>query len=113
MGITNKAITHLAGGAIGVLMFIILLILLPGSMGKWIDLFINRVLGILVNFGMLFYLQKQTKNDIYACKAANREIQNAHWLSGCLIGLGMLGLFIALFFVIEFFLTFAGVPIPE
>jgi len=105
MGLTNKAIAHLVGGAVGLLVFVILLVLLPGSIGTWF--------GLLVNFGVLFYLQNQTKKDIAAFQANNREVQNAHWLGGCLIGLVMLGLFFALVFVITFFLALVGVPISE
>ena len=105
MGLTNKAITHLVGGAVGLLALVIVLILLPGSIGTWFGLF--------VNLGMLFYLQNQTKKDIEAFKAGNHEVQNAHWFGGCLIGLVMAGLWFALAFVVTFFLTLIGVPIPK
>ena len=105
MGLTNKAITHLVGGAVGTLVFVVLVALLPGNAGT--------VLGFFVNIGVLLYLQNQTRKDIETFKANNREVQNAHWFGGCLIGLIMLGLFVALTFVVGVFMALVGVPIPK
>ena len=105
MGLTNKAITHLVAGGVGILAFVILFLILPGNVGS--------VLGFAVNIGMLFYLQNQTRKDIAAFIANNHEVQNAHWFSGCLIGLVTIVLWIPLVFVVGFFLELLGVPIPE
>ena len=105
MGMMNKAIVHLTGGAIGALIFIILSLLLPGNVGGGI--------GILANVGILTYLRIQMKNDIEKFKAANRVVQNSSWLIGFLIGLGVFALYLALVFGVTVALTIVGVPIPE
>ena len=105
MGLTNKAITHLVAGGVGILAFVILYLILPGSVGS--------VLGLAVNIGVLLYLQAQTRRDIAALIAANHAVQNAHWVGGCLIGLVMIVLWIPLVLVVGLFLELLGVPIPE
>jgi len=80
MGLTSKASAHLVGGAIGALLLVVFLIQLPSL----------RELAVLINVGVLYYLQNQIKNDLETF-TANHEVQPAHWLSGFLIGLVMLG----------------------
>jgi hypothetical protein len=104
MKMNDKAIPHLIGGGVGTLVFIIALILLPGTMG--------RALGLLANLGVLFYLQAQMKKDIAVFGAANR-VENEGQLGGCLIGLGVLILFLILVFGVTFVFAILGVPIPE
>src|SRR6266446_5049293 len=103
MGLTNKAIIHLAGGAVGALVFVILLLLLPQTVGNG--------LGFLTNIGMVYYLRNQTKNDIEKFKASSREVQNAHWFGGCLIGFVLLGLFLTLILVIGLLLALVHLEI--
>jgi hypothetical protein len=105
MQMNNKAIVHLLGGAVGAFVFLVLLFLLPGAGG--------RFLALIVNLGILFYLQRQMKRDIEGFKAANPAIADAGQLGGCLIGLGVLVVFFILAFVLAFAMSMVGIPIPE
>ena len=101
----NKAIGHLVGGAVGAFVFLVLLFLLPGAGA--------RLLGLIVNLGILFYLQREMKRDIEGFKAANSAVANAGQLGGCLIGLGVLVVFFILAFVLAFAMSMVGIPMPE
>ena len=105
MKMNNKALTHLVAGGVGTFIFVIVLILIPGTAG--------RVLGIAANLGTLFYLQQQMKKDIQGFKTSNTSVQDAGQLGGCLIGLGILVLFLILVFGLSFVFIALGVPIPE
>jgi len=81
MKLDNKAIVHLIAGGVGTVIFVFILMLTPGTVG--------RLLGLVINVGILFYLQQQMKKDWEFFKASN-EVENAGQLGGCLIGLGIL-----------------------
>ena len=104
MNLNNKAILHLVIGAVGTFIFLIVLLFLPGNA--------SRIAGFVVNLGILFYLQQQMKQDIESFSASNR-VENAGQLGGCLIGLGILVLFLITAFLLAFVLVMIGVPIPE
>jgi len=104
MNMNNKALTFLIGGAVGAFIFVIAIILLPGSLGN--------IIGLATNIGILFYLRRQMEQDIEIFKSSN-NVENAGQLGGCLIGLGMLVLFIILIFGISFVIAILGVPIPD
>ena len=104
MNMNNKALTYLIGGAVGAFVFVIALILLPSGIGN--------VIGLATNIGILFYLRKQMEQDIEIFKVSN-NVENAGQLGGCLIGLGMLVLFLILIFGISFVIAVLGVPIPD
>lgn len=104
MNMNNKALTFLIGGAVGAFIFVLVIILLPGSIGN--------IIGLATNIGILFYLRRQMEQDIEIFKGLN-NVKNAGQLGGCLIGLGMLVLFLILIFGISFVLAVLGVPIPE
>jgi len=105
MKLNNKALVHLVAGAVGTFIFAIVLILIPGTAG--------RFLGIAANLGTLFYLQQQMKKDLEDFKASNNSVENANQLGGCSIGLGSLVLFLVLVFGLTFVFVILGVPIPE
>jgi len=104
MNLNNKALVHLIAGGVGAIIFVLILMLTPGTAG--------RSLGLIVNVGILFYLQQQMKKDLEYFKASN-DVENAGQLGGCLIGVGILVLFLVAVFVISFALAFLGVPIPD
>ena len=104
MNLSNKALTHLIAGGLGAFIFVVILILVPGNAG--------RIVGLVVNLGTLFYLQQQMKKDLETFKAAN-TVEKANELGGCLIGLGVLVLFLISVFVLGVVLAILGVPIPE
>lgn len=104
MNMNNKALTFLIGGAVGTFIFVLVIILLPGSIGD--------IIGLATNIGILFYLRRQMEQDIEIFKGSN-NVENAGQLGGCLIGLGMLVLFLILIFGISFVLAVLGVPIPD
>ena len=105
MEMRDKALTHLIGGVVGAVVFLIILFMLPGSAGQ--------CLGLVTNLGILFYLQQQMKKDIDAFKTTNAAVENAGQLGGCLIGLGVLAAFFLAAFVLAFALSMLGVPMPE
>jgi len=105
MNMSNKALTHLIAGAVGTFLFVVLLFFVPGNAG--------RVVALVVNLGILFYLQQQMKKDVENFKASNNSVEKANELGGCLIGLGILVLFLGSAFVFGFVLALLGVPIPE
>ena len=104
MKLNNKALIHLIGGAAVTFIFVIVLILIPGNAG--------RAVGLIANLGVLFYLQQQMKVDSNSFKLSNR-VEDAGQLGGCLIGLGVLVLFLILVFGLSFVFVLLGVPIPE
>lgn len=104
MNLNNKALVHLIAGAAGTFIFVLVLLLIPGTGGQ--------ALGLIVNIGILFYLQQQMKKDLEFFKASN-AVENAGQVGGCLIGLGILVLFLILVFGLSFVLVILGVPIPE
>ena len=104
MKMNNKAMAHLIGGAILTFIFVLILILTPST--------VARVVGIVFNLGTLFYLQQQMKKDQASFQMSN-PVEKAGELSGCLIGLGILVVFLVSVFVLIFGLTMLGVPIPE
>ena len=109
MNLKNKALTYLIAGAVGIIVVPFLAIILPQGVGT--------ILGLLVNFGTLYLLQKEMKVDIEKFKAANNVVQNANWFGGCLIGLVILALFIGEIFVMAFIIgvlaQILGVTIPQ
>ena len=105
MKMNNKAQTHLVAGIVGTIVFIVLLILLPGNFG--------RFLGLAVNIGTLLYLQREMKKDQEIFKASNNTVAKANELGGCLIGLGILALLFISAVVLTFVFAVLGVPIPE
>lgn len=104
MKLNNKAMAHLIGGAILTFIFVLILILTPST--------VARVVGIVFNLGTLFYLQQQMKKDQAGFQMSN-PVEKAGELSGCLIGLGILLVFLVSVFILIFGLTMLGVPIPE
>lgn len=104
MKMNNKALTHLIGGAIAALIFVLILLLTPTTVG--------RVVGIVFNVGALFYLQQQMKKDLAGFQISNK-VEKAGELGGCLIGLGILAAFFLFIFVLGFGLAILGVPLPE
>jgi hypothetical protein len=104
MNLSSKALIHLVVGAVGTFIFLTVLILIPGNAG--------RAVGLLVNLGMLFYLRQQMIKDLAGFKVSN-NVQDAGQLGGCLIGLGMVVLYLMLVFAIGIVFTLLGVPIPE
>jgi len=86
MGMKGKALLHIAGGVVGIL----LLILFPDNLG--------RLLGLAINIGYTAYLRQQIKDDIATMTDAN--VQYAHWFSGFLISMGILGIIIIVAFVL-------------
>jgi len=105
MNLSNKALIHLIVGALGTFIVVVFLILTPGNTG--------RILGLAVNLGTLFYLQRQMKKDLENFTASNHKVEKANGLGGCLIGIGMLVLFFMLAVVLTFVFVALGVPIPE
>jgi tetratricopeptide (TPR) repeat protein len=77
MGMKGKAVAHVAGGVVGILV----LILFPDNLG--------RLLGLVINIGYTAYLRQQMKDDIATITHAN--VQYAHWFSGFLISMATLG----------------------
>jgi len=104
MNLNNKALTYLIIGAVGTFIFVIALLLIPGTAG--------RSLGLLANLGILFYLQREMKKDLDIFKISN-NVENAGQFGGCLIGLGTLIFFLIVVFGIAFVLAILGVPMPE
>jgi hypothetical protein len=104
MKMNDKAIIHLVVGAVGTLVFVAALIILPGTVG--------RLFGLIVNLGILFYLQRQMDNDQKMFQATNR-VEKAGWPGGCLIGLGIVILYFIYAFFFSFVLVMLGVPIPD
>jgi hypothetical protein len=105
MNMRNKALTHLIAGAIGTFIFSVLLVFIPGNTG--------RAVALVANLGILFYLQQQMKKDVETFKATNNSVGKANEFGGCLIGLGILVLFLVSLFMFGFVLALLGVPIPE
>ena len=105
MGRTGKARTHLIATCAGGLLLIIFLLLLPSE--------VARRVAFTVTLTTMFYLNGQMTADIKEFKATHTEgsRKKAHWFSGCLIGLSALLLFLALSFIIHFFLLFIGLPV--
>lgn len=100
----DKAMIHIVGGGILAVIFIVLLLFTPSTVG--------RVLGLVFNLGVLFYLQQQMKKDTEAFQFHNK-VEKAGELDGCLIGVGILVAFLAVIVVLVFGLTMLGVPLPE
>jgi len=105
MKMNDKALMHLIIGGAVTFIFVIILMLTPGTVG--------RGLGLLFNFGALFYLQKQMKQDIENFKMSSNVVENASQIGGCLIGLGILVLFLVFAFGFAFVLAILGVPMPD
>lgn len=81
MRMRGRAIAHILGGIIGILIFL----LLPEGY--------DRGFALLANLGFLAYIGKKMKGDMEGINGYN--IQNAHWLSGLLIVLLGWGMVIA------------------
>jgi uncharacterized membrane protein len=105
MGYTKKAVYHIVGGLIGILIIIVILFLAPDKWGTGVS--------ALINFGMLSYLNYQTRKDTDAFKASNPETQNAHWSGGCLLGLLGVGFFILIAALVVVGFILLGLPIPQ
>lgn len=104
MKMNEKAMMHLAGGAIVTVIFILILLFTPSTVG--------RVVGIAFNLGALFYLQQQMKKDQEIFQTYN-NVEKAGELGGCLIALGILLAFALVIVVLVFGLAIVGVPLPE
>lgn len=104
MKMNDKAVLHLFIGAAGTVVFTIILILLPSTPG--------RVLGLLGNLGVLYYLRQGMKKDLENFKLSN-SVEDAGQLGGCLIGLGTLVLLFILVFGLAFILALLGIPTPD
>jgi hypothetical protein len=104
MKMTEKAIIHLFAGAVGTIIFVVAIILTPGT--------VARLIGLAVNLGVLFYLRWQMEKDINVFRSANR-VEAAGWPGGCLIGLGMLILYFLLAFFLSIIFVLVGAPIPD
>ena len=104
MKMNNKAIIHFFVGAVGTVILVFILLLASSAAGRGI--------GLLANVGVLFYLQRQIKQDIEAFKMEN-TVEDAGQIGGCLIGLGTLALFLLMVFVMIIVFSFLGVPIPD
>lgn len=104
MKMKDKATMHLVGGGVVTLVFILLLVFTPSTVG--------RGLGLLFNLGTLFYLQQQMKKDLEAFQLSTK-VEKAGELGGCLIGLGILLAFLIVFVVLVFGLTMIGIQVPE
>lgn len=104
MRMNDRAVMHLIVGAAGTVIFMAVIILTPGTVG--------RLLALVVNIGVLFYLRWQMKKDINTFQTANK-VETAGWPGGCLIGLGIFLLYLLFAFVLAFVLVMLGVPIPE
>lgn len=104
MKMTDKAIIHLFAGAVGAIIFMAVLIMTPGTVG--------RLLALIVNIGILFYLRWQIEKDTKVFQATHK-VEIAGWPGGCLIGIGILILYLMFAFVFAFVLVMLGVPIPE
>lgn len=105
MNLNNKAFIHLIAGAIGTFIFMLLIILLPGSVGS--------ILGIATNLGALFYLYREMKKDLETFQASNHTVAKANELGGCLIGLGIFLLVLISAIALTFVFAVLGVPLPE
>ncbi len=73
MGMVRKAIVHL----LGLIVSIVVLILLPDNFG--------RLFGLAVNLACVAYLRRQMEEDIKTI--TNHTVQSAYWLSGLLTSL--------------------------
>jgi hypothetical protein len=104
MKMNNKALTHLIAGAVGTFVLVVVLLLIPGNVG--------RFLALAINLGTLFYLRQQMNRDLDHFKASNM-VEKANDLGGCLIGLGIFILFLILAFGLAFVFAILGVPMPE
>jgi hypothetical protein len=103
MKMTNKAIIHLFAGAVGTVIFLGILLIMPGNYG--------RALALVINLGVLFYLRWRMEKDINAFQVANK-VEKAGWPGGCLIGLGVVVLYFLFAFFFGIILVILGVPIP-
>lgn len=104
MKMNDKANIYLIGGAIGTFILVVILLLIPGNIG--------RFLGLLTNLGILFYLRRIMKEDIEKFKTSN-NVANASQAGGCLIGLGALALFFVMIVAVIIVFTLLGVPMPN
>ena len=100
----DKAIIHLVVGAVGTIIFLAILIMTPGTVG--------RLLALAINLGVLFYLRWRMEKDVNVFQVTNR-VEKAGWPGGCLIGLGIVILYFMFAFVFTFVLVMLGVPIPD
>ena len=104
MKMNDKAVYHLIAGAAGAVIFIAVLILTPGTVG--------RLVALVINIGILLYLQRQMNRDIGAFQAANK-VETAGWPGGCLIGIGIAVLYSLFAFILILILVMLEVPIPQ
>jgi hypothetical protein len=88
MGLGKKALLHLAVALIGAVITILLIFESTSGIG--------RPLGLIVNFGVLFYLNNQMQRDITKFEAENHFTENDNWLIGGLIALGVAVLYLAI-----------------
>jgi len=105
MGLKKKAINHLIAFLVGTAALAAALAFSTGGT--------SRYLGLVVNVGIMLYLSAQMTTDIAEFKAANPNVEDAHWSSGCLLGLLGIALLLAISFSVAPIFVFAGVPIPE
>jgi|WetSurMetagenome_2_1015567.scaffolds.fasta_scaffold194402_2 hypothetical protein len=104
MKMMNKAIIHLFAGAIGTIIFMTALLMAPGNAG--------RLIAIVSNLAVLFYLRWQMEKDINVFQATSR-VEKAGWPGGCLIGVGVVVLYFMFGFVFTVVLVLLGVPMPD
>jgi tetratricopeptide (TPR) repeat protein len=99
MGMKGKALAHIAGGVVGILLFS----LLPDNLGA--------LLGLVINIGYTAYLRQQMQYDIATMTDAN--VQNAHWVSGFLISIAILGILAIVVVVLAAVQVFITGQLPD
>ena len=105
MGMRDKAIWHLVGGAVGTLLIILFVAFVPGNS--------MRLPSLLLNILVIYYLWNQIKTDIELFRASGSQVQDADGISGCVIGAATLLGFIVVVFVVVFMLIILGVPLAD
>lgn len=100
MGLKNKAVAHLVVGAIGAFAISVFAYFAPAT--------INRLLSIIVNVGIVYYLSSQTKKDTEAFVTNNHIVKKESGWIAFLIGVGMLIFYFVAVFIMVFFFAFLG-----
>jgi tetratricopeptide (TPR) repeat protein len=98
MGMKGKALAHMLGGAAAILIFV----LFPDNLG--------RLLGIVINIGYTVYLRQQMKDDISRVTYTN--VQYAHWFSGFLLSIAILGILVVVVVVVVALQGFIAGQLP-
>lgn len=98
MGMKGKALAHIAGGVAGVL----LILLFPDNL--------SQLLGLVINIGYTTYFRQQMKNDIATMTDA--RVQYAHWFSGFLLSIAILGIMVIVVVVLLSLEVFIAGQLP-